>query len=196
HHARTVDRLLPDRRPDDLALPLDLARDADVDREQAPGHHFTRLASSVSRKPGSYAAAAAARRAARDVMFRLVMRDEWRGGGGVLLPGSVRLDAAEATRGLEHAVVVRATAGTGEHVDRHIVQRDRDEDLALARREVLLDGVAQHAEALPVLRLLARPDSRRHVGKLRPLRIRAARWEALPGVTGELARHLEDHELV
>ena len=38
-HPRAVDRLLPDRRPDGLALPFDLSRSADVDREQASGRH-------------------------------------------------------------------------------------------------------------------------------------------------------------
>ena len=37
--ARAVDRVLPDRGADGLAVPLDLARNADVDREQASGHH-------------------------------------------------------------------------------------------------------------------------------------------------------------
>ena len=38
HHPRPVDRLLPDRRADGAALPRDVARSPDVQRQQASGH--------------------------------------------------------------------------------------------------------------------------------------------------------------
>jgi hypothetical protein len=82
-----------------------------------------------------------------------------------------------------------------QHVDRDVVQRDRDEDLALAWGQVFLDGVHQHRELLAALGLIA-GLGRQGVRKPVPCRLLGARRMVVPGVSRDLARDLEDHELV
>ena len=67
-------------------------------------------------------------------------------------------DAASSRRELRPCVVKRLIEGAaggveplGEHVDRHLVQRERHEHVALVRREVLPDGALELAQKIGVL---------------------------------------------
>jgi hypothetical protein len=105
---------------------------------------------------------------------------------------------AEPAPGIEEVLVERVAIGAQlqrEHVDGDVVERDGHEDLALARREVLLDRCHQRRELLAALGLIAGPG-RQRVGKLVPRQLLGARRVVLPGVARDLGGDLEDHELV
>src|SRR5207245_8843834 len=65
---RGIEGLLPDRRPNRLAIPFDHSRPADVDREQASGHPRAprdRAEGTEARRGGAWPPAGASSRACR-----------------------------------------------------------------------------------------------------------------------------------
>ena len=104
---------------------------------------------------------------------------------------------AELAPGVEEVLVDRVAVGAelqGEHVDRDVVEGDRHEDLPLALGQVRRDRRASTASCSR--RSACSPGSAARVsGSWSNVRSRARRM-VLPGVPRELARGLEDHELV
>ena len=112
-------------------------------------------------------------------------------------PAAARL-RAQLAPGVEEVLVDGVAVGAQlqrEDVDGDVVERDRHEDLALARRQVLLDRRRQRGQLLAALGLLARLGRERS-GSCSHDEILGARRVPLPRVPRDLAGDLEDHELV
>src|SRR5262249_5024943 len=104
---------------------------------------------------------------------------------------------SQVTPGVEQVLVDRVAVrseANGEHVDRNIVERDRDEHFALALGQ-LADRGRQSLELLLLLEPVAGPG---RSGVWYPLERKLVTVGRLssPGVAGDLARDLEHHELV
>jgi hypothetical protein len=70
---------------------------------------------------------------------------------------------AQLAAGVVHRLVegaARRAQPVRQDVDRHVVERERDEDLALVRRQRVLDAVAKGTQELAGLRLLRRRVAR------------------------------------
>src|SRR4051794_4922755 len=105
--------------------------------------------------------------------------------------------ATELGAGVVQRLVERAASRRkpiGEHVDRHFVQRQRDEHLALMRGQRTGDRVAQRLEELGALELLLGGGTL--VGECRPALGGEHALAALPGATAEPDTRLEQRELV
>src|SRR5262249_60942675 len=101
---------------------------------------------------------------------------------------------SQVTPGVEQVLVDRVTVRSepnGEHVDRNIVERDRDEHFALALGQ-LADRGRQSLELLLLLEPVAGPG---RSGVWYPLERKLVTVGRLssPGVAGDLARDLEHH---
>ena len=82
-----------------------------------------------------------------------------------------------------------------QHVDGYVVQGNRHEDLPLAPSQLFSDRLRQGGELLAALGLLA-GLGRHCVRKLPPNEVLGSWRVVAPSVPGNLARDLEDHELV
>ena len=104
---------------------------------------------------------------------------------------------AELSPGVVQGLIERAAGARqalGEHVDRHAVERERREDLALVRRERGLHGVPDRAQQIGFLdRLLG---ARGAVGEPLPRVVLERDLAALPGAAARLHSGFEQHELV
>ena len=88
----------------------------------------------------------------------------------------------------------RRVQALGENVDRHIVESDGDQDLALVARELFVDGIPHGAEQLVRLRLAVRGSTA--VCHQSPVLGVECDLAAVPGSPARLGARLEQGELV
>ena len=114
--------------------------------------------------------------------------------GGDAAPGQVRAELApRVVQGLVEGAARRAEP-LGEHVDRHAVQRERDEHLPLMRGQHLVDGHPNGAKNLSLLRVLVRRVLLAR--ETRPAFGLQGDLAALPGAPAQLHGGFEQRELV
>lgn len=103
----------------------------------------------------------------------------------------------QAAPGIKQVLVNRVAVGAElerDHVDRHVVEGDGDEHLALAVGQ-LRDCPRQHLQLKLLLKLLLRAG-RSMVGQQISIGLVEVGWMSPPGVSGDLGRDLEDDEPV
>src|SRR5262245_51015652 len=109
----------------------------------------------------------------------------------------VRQVAAQLAAGVVERLVERTTCGLqalGEHVDRDVVQRERDEHAPLVRGQRLVDPGLDLPEQLPLLR--RRVGAACRAGEAAERLVLERQLATLPGAPTNLDRRLVQRELV
>jgi hypothetical protein len=104
----------------------------------------------------------------------------------------------QLTPGIEQRLVDRVAVGAqlyDQRIQRNIVEHDRDEDHALVRGQLFIDGPVQRAEQVPPFGL-ARGVEAEPVRQPVPVLGVERDGRVAPEVPPDLGRHLEDDELI